>query len=262
MKKYHFIFFLLLIQFTFAAFATKPFRFALFSDTHISPTNSHPTEDLQHAVNDVNSLKNIDFVLVSGDVSNLGDTVSLKIARKLLQNLKMPYYVIPGNHDIKWNEPNAGNFKKIFRDDKFIFGHNGFEFIGFTTAPLTKSSNGIILQTDIDWMKKVLEKTGKSKPVFVVTHYPLLPGDVDNGKDMIDVLQKFNVKAVLNGHYHRNVLLNYDGIPGIVNRSTLRGNNAIGGYSLYTISDSIIVSEKRIGQPEEVWLALPLELNK
>jgi 3',5'-cyclic AMP phosphodiesterase CpdA len=262
MKKYLFVFFLLLFEFHFALFATEPFRFALFSDTHISPTNPQPTEDLQNAVNDVNLQKNIDFVLVSGDVSNLGDTASLNVAKKLFQKLKMPYYVIPGNHDVKWYETGATNFNSVFKDNKFTFSHKGFVFIGFTTAPLTNSAVGIIQQTDIDWIKTVLERTGTKTPVFVITHYPLLPGDVDNGKVLIDILLKYNVKAVLNGHYHRNVLLNYNGIPGIVNRSTLRATNPVGGYSLYTISDSIQVSEKRIGEPEEVWLAFPINSIK
>jgi outer membrane protein assembly factor BamB len=76
---------------------------------------------------------------------------------------------------------------------------------------------------------------------------------------MTDVLRKYNVQTVLNGHYHRNVLLNYDEIPGVVNRSTLRAGNKIGGYTIYAISDSIRVFEKKTGQPELNWLTLPFE---
>ena len=262
MKKYLFIFFLLLFRFVFAASATEPFRFALFSDLHISTLNHQPSEDLQNAVNDVNQLKNIDFVLVSGDVSNLGDTASLKEARKLLQRLKMPYYIIPGNHDVKWNGPNPANFTTVFRDDKFSFTHKGYLFIGFTTAPLTKSTNGIIQKEDINWVKTILEKAGKDMPFFAVTHYPLQTGDVDNWKDMTDVLKQYNVRAVLGGHYHRNVLFNYDGIPGIICRSTLRNNDSVGGYSLFTVSDTLTVTEKRIAKPETLWLTMPLITDK
>jgi 3',5'-cyclic AMP phosphodiesterase CpdA len=258
MKKFQYIFFLVLFLFTFAAFASEPFRFALFSDLHISSANHQPSEDLLNAVNDVNALKNIDFVLVSGDVSNLGDTVSLKQAKQMLERLHMPYYIVPGNHDIRWSEPQATNFKKVFLADKFSFMHNGYQFIGFTTAPPTKTENAFIQPKDIEWIKTELEKSGKEIPVFVITHYPLQTGDVDNWKDMTDVLLKYNIKAVLNGHYHRNVLLNYNGIPGIVNRSTLRAGDVVGGYSIYSVSDSIKVSEKRIGQSEAVWLAFPI----
>jgi len=262
MKKQFLFFFLLLFQVHFVVIASEPFRFALLSDLHISSVNSQPSEDLQNAVNDVNSLKNIDFVLVSGDISNLGDTVSLKIAKQLLEKLNVPFYVIPGNHDVRWTEADANNFKQIFHDDKFSFTHKGYQFIGFTTAPLTKSTNGFIQKQDIDWMKSELEKVGSTMPIFAVTHYPLQTGDVDNWFEMTDVLRKYNVQAVLGGHYHRNVLFNYDEIPGIICRSTLRANNAVGGYSIFSISDSLQVFEKRIGQPEDLWLTMPIETKK
>ena len=259
MKKILYFFFLFLFEFHFAAFATKPFRFALFSDLHISSTNHQPSDDLQHAVMDVNTLPGIDFVIVSGDVSNLGDTLSLRMAKQMLHKLKMPYYIIPGNHDVKWYEKGSVNFNAVFGDTKFDFSHNDIEFIGFTTAPLTNKGSGFIQPDDLNWMKKKLVKAGIEKPVFIITHYPLQTGDVDNWAGLVDILLYYNVQAVLGGHYHRNVLFNYKGIPGIISRSTLRGNDRTGGYSVFSISDSIRTYEKKIGQSEEKWLTLPFE---
>ncbi|HEY5591343.1 MAG TPA: serine/threonine protein kinase, partial [Paludibacter sp.] len=59
-----------------------------------------------------------------------------------------------------------------------------------------------------------------------------------------------------------NVLLNYDKIPGIICRSTLRAKDAVGGYTIFSISDSIHVFEKKIGQLEDLWLAIPIETKK
>ncbi len=259
MKKKCYYFFLLLIGFQFSALATEPFRFVLLSDLHISNTNPQPSLDLANAVADVNKLSGIDFVIVAGDIANLGDTVSLRLAKQMLQRLYIPFFVIPGNHDVKWYENGTTNFKAIFGENKFEFRHKGIEFIGFTTAPLTNSGLGTIQQDDILWMKKILEKTDPKMPVIVITHYPLQTGDVDNWKEMIVVLNKYNVHAVLGGHVHRNVLFNYEGIPGIISRSTLRGKDPVGGYSIFSISDSIRVYEKKSGKPEEKWLTLPFE---
>ena len=259
MKKNTCLFFLLLSGFYFSAFAIKPFRFALLSDLHISSTNREPSEDLQLAVMDVNAQPGIDFVIISGDVSNLGDTLSLRMAKNMLQKLKMPYYIIPGNHDVKWYETGSTNFIAVFGDTKFDFTHNGIAFIGFTTAPLNSKGTGFIQPEDLNWMKKMLEKEGNEKPVFVITHYPLQTGDVDNWMSLVNLLSDYNVQAALGGHYHRNVLFNYKGIPGIISRSTLRGNDRVGGYSIFSISDSIRTYEKKIGQPEEKWLTLPFE---
>ena len=259
MKKIQFIIILLLLEFNFTASATKPFRFALFTDLHINTINPQHSEDLQQAVVDVNTLTGIDFVIISGDISDKGDTMSLRMAKRMLQKLRMPYYIIPGNHDVKWYLSGSVNFEAIFGDTKFDFTHNDVEFIGFTTAPLTKKGIGFIQPADIQWIKNTLQKTGNKNPVILVTHYPLQTGDVDNWKEVLDIAKKYDVQAVLGGHYHLNAVFNYDGIPGIIGRTTMRGNDPVGGYSIISITDSIRSYEKRIGQPEEKWLTLPFE---
>jgi len=170
----------------------------------------------------------------------------------------MPYYITSGNHDTRQGKIGSANFIQVFSTDKFSFVSNDYLFIGFPTGPEKGGNIGHIVDDDFNFVKTELETTGKTKPVFIITHYPLLVGDIDNQKEMTDLLQKYNVKAVLNGHYHRNVLLNYDGIPGIVNRSVLRTNQRAAGYSIYSVSDSLKVSEKMIGLPERIWLTLPL----
>jgi 3',5'-cyclic AMP phosphodiesterase CpdA len=243
--------------------ATEPFRFAFFTDLHINTLNQVPSEDLLLAVKEVNENQDIEFVLVGGDITQNGDSNSLKEAKKILQTLKRPFYIVPGNHDFRWNIKNGTtDFNQIFGDNKFSFTHKKFQFTGFTTVPLNKTGNSSIQQVDVNWMNMQLKKFGKRNPSFIVTHYPLQTGDVDNWKIMTDIFQKYNVLAVLNGHYHRNVCLNYDGIPGIVNRSTLRAKNSVGGYSIYTVNDSIHVFEKRIGEPEELWLSLAFRKAK
>jgi len=239
--------------------AAETFRFALFTDLHIQMINPQPAIDLQNAVNDVNALQGIDFVIVSGDVTESGDWASLQKAKSILDGLSIPYYITVGNHELKWSESGATDFVKVFGADKFSFMHKGFRFIGFATGPVIKMGDGHVAPQDIDWVSEELSKNGKNIPVIAVTHYPLLGGDVDNWYDMTDVLRKYNVQAVLGGHYHRNVIFSYDGIPGIINRSTLKAKETSGGYSLYTISDSIHVAEKRTDQPERKWMAIAVE---
>jgi outer membrane protein assembly factor BamB/predicted phosphodiesterase len=239
--------------------AAETFRFALFTDLHIQMINPQPAIDLQNAVNDVNALQGIDFVIVSGDVTESGDWASLQKAKSILDGLSIPYYITVGNHELKWSESGATDFVKVFGADKFSFMHKGFRFIGFATGPVIKMGDGHVAPQDIDWVSEELSKNGKNIPVIAVTHYPLLGGDVDNWYDMTDVLRKYNVQAVLGGHYHRNVIFSYDGIPGIINRSTLKAKETTGGYSLYTISDSIHVAEKKTDQAERKWMAIAVE---
>lgn len=248
MKKTAF-YFLLFICFSVSS-AASSFRFALFTDLHIQMNQSQPAEDLQNAVDDLNALSGIDFVIVDGDISESGDLASLQNAKKILDGIKIPYYITVGNHELKWSESGATDFSKVFGDDKFSFMHKGIRFIGFATGPIIKMGDGHIAPQDIDWVSNQLSQTGKQTPVIIATHYPLQNGDVDNWYDMTDVLRKYNVQVILNGHYHRYGILNYDQIPGIINRSTLRGKDNVGGYTIYTVSDSLKVYEKQIGKNE------------
>ena len=254
--------FVFLVLLPFDIFSVSPFKFAFFSDLHISQTSKEPAEDLQNAVDEVNSYKDIDLVLVSGDITQKGDYNSLAEAKRILQHLTIPFYIVAGNHDFNWLTSGPSTFKEVFGSDKFSFTHKGFKFIGFTTTPLNSQGNGFIMKQDVDWMASELKKTGTRMPVFVITHYPLQTGDVDNWKDMTDLLKKFNIQAMLGGHYHRNTFLNYDGIPGIIQRSTLRGKQLVGGYSILSVADTLTVSEKVIGQQEQEWLKLPLTKKK
>ena len=236
------------------------FSFAQFTDVHISQSNENNTEDLRRAVEDVNTQEHIAFVLVSGDIAETGDYKSLMVAKKELDKLNCPYYIIPGNHDTKWSESGATDFKRIFGDNRFRLQFNGFLFLGINSGPIIKMGDGHVSPQDVIWVERQLKNVGKRMPVFIVTHYPLKSGDVDNWWMLTDVVRKYNVQSFIGGHYHRNMVHSYDGIPGILCRSTLRAKEEVGGYTVYDMTeDSLFVSEKRIGQPQERWSALPIE---
>lgn len=234
------------------------FRFALLTDLHITHSGT-ALDDLLNSVNQLNATENIDFVLVTGDVTEEGDRTSLQKVKTALDLLKVKYYVIPGNHETKWSESGVTDFGAIFGGERFAFEHKGFLFLGFNSGPLMRMADGHVVPQDITWMKEKLQQTGKEKPVFLVTHYPLKKGDVDNWYDVTDAVRPYNIRAFLGGHYHSNRQLTYDGIPGLLNRSTLRAKEPVGGYTLYDITpDSVIVSEQKIGEQPSRWAALSL----
>lgn len=253
---------LILLALLFVALPTlvaQPFRFALVTDTHISK-NPTSIEDLQNSVKQINATPNIDFVLVTGDITEEGDRNSLQIAHDILNGLKAKYYIILGNHETKWSESGVTAFSHIFGAERFEFEHNGFLFLGFNSGPLMRMADGHVSPQDITWLKEELSKVGKEKPVILATHYPLQDGDVDNWFDVTDAVRPYNIRAFLGGHYHSNRLLSYDGIPGILNRSNLRAKDSVGGYSVYDVTpDSIIVYEHKIGSEMKEWASLSLQ---
>lgn len=234
------------------------FRFALLTDLHVTHSGT-ALDDLLNSVNQLNATNHIDFVLVTGDLTEEGDRTSLQKVRTALDQLKVKYYVIPGNHETKWSESGVTDFGTIFGGERFEFEHKGFLFLGFNSGPLMRMADGHVVPQDISWMKDKLQQAGKEKPVFLVTHYPLQKGDVDNWYDVTDAVRPYNIRAFLGGHYHSNRELTYDGIPGLLNRSNLCAKESVGGYTLYDITpDSVIVSEQKIGGQPRQWAALSL----
>ncbi|MDR3118461.1 MAG: PQQ-binding-like beta-propeller repeat protein [Mediterranea sp.] len=254
MKKYILLTVIILLL---PAIGTAQFRFALITDLHITKTEP-AVEDLQKAVSQINATGNLDFVLVTGDITEEGDRESLKKAKAILDQLKPSYHIIPGNHETTWSESGMTAFGDIFGSERFRFEHKGFLFLGFNTGPFIRMADGHVAPQDISWLKEELESYGKEKPVVIVTHYPLNE-DVDNWYDVTGAIRPYNIRVVVGGHYHDNRQYSYDGIPGILNRSTLRGKDAAGGYSIYDItSDSIIVYEHNIGAEPRRWASLSL----
>ena len=227
------------------------FTFALLTDTHISTSNPKPMEDLQRSIEDINRNPDIDFVVVTGDLSESGDRASLEAIKNALDHLNVPYYAASGNHETTWSESGVMDFTRVFGDSRFAFSYAGAFFIGFNSGPVIRMADGHVAPQDIAWLKHKLDSVTHSTPntlhptpIFVFTHYPLRNGDVDNWYEVTDVLRQHNVQCVLGGHYHRNMVFDCDGITDVLNRSNLRGNDTINGYSIISVTDSIRFYER------------------
>ena len=75
----------------------KFFRFAQITDIHFAPGNPNPTEDLLRTVAQINATDSIDFVLVTGDLTDNGDRLCMERVKSCLDLLKAPYHVVLNN---------------------------------------------------------------------------------------------------------------------------------------------------------------------
>ncbi len=107
----------------------EPIKFAWLTDTHVGARTGE--EDLRIVVEDINKQSNIDFVIVSGDVSEMDVGDNLQIAKQILDSLKRPYHIISGNHDTKWSFSGGGHFEALWDSDRFNFEVGEFRFIGY-----------------------------------------------------------------------------------------------------------------------------------
>ena len=238
----------------------KPFHFAFLSDTHIGSPDGKAEQDLQRTVDDINKRNDIDFVVLTGDITELGTNEQLTRAKKLLEGLKTKWFIIPGNHDDGWSESGGESFITTFGSDRFKFDHNGIRFIGCASGPYVRMSDGHIPKDAMEWMKRILDTTAANMPVIFLNHYPM-DNQMDNWYEVIDMFKKKNTILFLCGHGHANKALNFEDIPGVMGRSNLRAKKEVGGYNFVEVrTDSILFSEVNpVSAEMKYWTGVKIE---
>lgn len=253
MKK---ILFVVLIIFN--QICAQNFQFAWLTDVHIG----YPTaeEDLNRSVSDINSIPEIDFIIVSGDITATGKLSELKLAKEILDKLDKPYYIIPGNHDTKWSESGCTDFSKLWGNDRFVFEYDKFLFIGMHQGPLMRMADGHFAPEDLRWFDSIVEKLPDSnKPIIFVTHYPL-DESIANWYEMLERLKNVNTQVALFGHGHTNQAFDFESVKGVMGRSNLRANKEFGGYNIAEVkNDSMYFYEKIPGIEKQLWHKIVLQ---
>ena len=222
------------------------FSFIFMTDIHVAPERN-ATGGFLKAIETVNKLKP-DFVLTGGDniMDALGQSYSradslYNLYEETVKNLKMPVYNTMGNHEIfglytqsgiNSDHPEYG--KKLYEERLakryYSFDYKNWHFIVLDGIGFTEDRHyyGVVDKEQLDWLKSDLEKTGKDRPVAVSIHIPLLsvgeqimagPTEafgqgsiITNAHEVIDLLEQYTVKMVLQGHLHFLEDINYNGI--------------------------------------------------
>jgi 3',5'-cyclic AMP phosphodiesterase CpdA len=185
---------------------------------------------LRKAVADLNTRKNLDFVLVAGDLLGRADGASLDLAKAILADLKVPYYCVLGASDGPGSgaKPVPGNWNLPASAVAWAFQGHGFSgpegywshevlpglmVVGLNTVR-PGQSGGHVDARQLEWLDKTLSANA-GKAVLVVGYHqilPLHPMDegagwrhklVDNAAEVRQVLERHpNVILVVAGGSH------------------------------------------------------------
>jgi outer membrane protein assembly factor BamB/predicted MPP superfamily phosphohydrolase len=252
------ILFLVLLTSTVVLSQNNKLVFVHLTDTHVG--SSTGADDLRRTVSDINQTDSIQFVIISGDVTEFGADAEIKLAKQILDSLNKPWYIIPGNHDCNWSESGGNTFKKVFGSETFAFEKGGYYFLGTNCGPNMRMGPGQIPRENIIWLDSTLKTIPDNAPIIFVNHYPQ-DSSLNNWYEAIDRLKQKNIQLILCGHGHSNHKLNFEGIPAVMGRSNLRAKKPTGGYNIVTIENDIVTYRERtpgiITKP--AWLTLNLK---
>jgi len=213
----------------------------VFTDTHMQPETKpgkfDPARQLEKGIAHVNTFNgDADHVIFCGDLTHRGTVESYEMLRDSLENLKLPYTLLMGNHD------NRENFLSVF--PKSQRDENGFlqKVIKFPEARLVlldtlngppynypESHKGLLCEKRLDWLDRQLTDAGE-QPCIIFMHHP--PHDtgfkamdtikLTHSESFYELVQKHgNVRQLVCGHIHRTISGSYNGIPFCVFKSTV-----------------------------------------
>ena len=227
-------------------------RVAFLTDIHVTP-GSVWEKGLYQIIDEINKDDKFDFAVITGDLSNRGSDAELLTVKKAFDTFKVPYHVIPGNHESCWSETAGQTYLKIWGNDRFAFRFKDCYFISFSTGPFNKMGDGHVKAEDLHWLDETLKENASDKntKVIAMPHYPLKDG-LGNWPDVTKILKKYNTVAVFCGHEHQSKKMNFDSVPGIMGRPLLYGDDPVPGYNIIEITgDQISCGPKKLGEPAQ-----------
>ena len=203
-------------------------KFIFLTDASVSKYNAYK---LQDTIKEINSYKDIDFVVFGGNNIEKAQVNYLNYFTYLLKRVHKKTYVLLGNQDVSTSSGIDKKYymkrvrrAKFFRHPSkpnYVFKKKSYVFIAMDGAKqYFQSSNGYYSKQELMWLKDVLDKNKASK-VVILQHFPLSTTksqwlETSKTEEYLELLKNYdNVKVIVSGHYNTNVedkILNIDNI--------------------------------------------------
>ena len=204
---------------------------AQITDTHIKPKGGlaygnilDSATCLKNVIKHCNEFKPaINIVFVTGDLTDSGKLEEYEEFNKILKDLKMPWFIIPGNHD---NSKVLLDFfddhEYLPKNEKFcnyVIDQYPFVLIGLDTT-VVGESYGEFCNERLNWLDLNLRRYSRKPTILFMHHPPFLTGidgmDNQNFKSthaFFEIVRSHpQVKHIACGHVHRAVETVIDGV--------------------------------------------------
>ena len=228
MKKFLVLLSLLLMNSAIAA----DMRFVQVSDARFSKENEVNT--LATAIKDINKLKDVEFVVFTGDNIAKPQKDNLIGFLDEAKKLNCPFYIVLGDHDVnKHKEMSKKEYIKIIKkhvrkykpeEANYTFEKNGVVFMVVDgSKDVIPGTNGFYKEDTLNWLKTQLDLQPR-KNIIILQHFPLIPPNGNENyytfkpENYLKLLAAHkNVKAVISGHFGVN---KEEKVKGIMHIST------------------------------------------
>ena len=207
------------------SFRNMTLDFVQISDTHITDRAStsykalgNSKELLTDAVEQINDIVGLDFVLFTGDLVDSATAENFYNFYSIVSKLKYPSLNTFGNHEF-YGDMSKEQVLEIIRgyNPNYIFDDTYYAFSPKTDFRIVvldaninnnRTSMGEFSQEQLDFLDKELYENQDKVVVIAMHHAPVEPfiakeHSIVNAKEMTDILAKYNNPIIiLSGHYH------------------------------------------------------------
>ncbi|MDP3733155.1 MAG: metallophosphoesterase, partial [Candidatus Daviesbacteria bacterium] len=184
------------------------FSFALIADVH------NDNALLKKALEQI---QDVSFIIGLGDYTDVGTLEELQNTKKTLDESKVRYFVIPGDHDLwdsrdKQKEPDF-NFTQVFGSPWQSFENSGVVFLLLDNSDNYKGFGDIQIQRLQEELERY-KSSGNIRFILAFVHEPLYhpssdhimgriePSLKDQAKKLTKMLKEAGVKKVFAGDIH------------------------------------------------------------
>ena len=241
-----------------SAGAFQPLKILTLGDMHVLDEAS--TEYPSKVVEAMNR-EGGDLVLVCGDMATDGKRAELEFAKGVLDGFKMPYHVVPGNHDaLHAGEKREEIFAEIFsmEDTSCHFVIKGVHFIGIDPGFGKNFRKGAVSPKVMEGLKETVAAIPGDEPIIVFCHYPLakaVKARLQNADDVLALFEGKKLLAAVGAHHHANTESREGGVlmTTTVCSSSTRDNHdgtLAKGYRVFCVDSAMnITTEFREVKP-------------
>jgi uncharacterized protein len=199
-------------------------RIAAIGDIHVHETSSAPYRDLFTEISD-----SCDVLVLAGDLTDFGKTSEAEILAEDLRHCKVPVVAVLGNHDHECGQPEE--VRRILRQSGVCFLgenahiHKGVGFAGvkgfgggfgryMLGAFGEEATKAFVKESQDECMRlEIALRSLRTDRKLVVLHYAPVEATVVGEPEQIypflgsarlaEVIDRFDVSAVVHGHAHR-----------------------------------------------------------
>jgi 3',5'-cyclic-AMP phosphodiesterase len=195
---------------------------------HLSYRKVDSGAALARCVEHVNGLDpSPDFVIATGDLVDRGKPAEYRYLSELLSPLKMPIYLMPGNHDDRAAlRAEFSSHAYLQHDDvflNFVIEEHPVRIIALDTV-IAGEPSGELCRDRLTWLDASLGAAPDHPTAIFMHHPPFLTGirhmDAQNcrsGEALASLLQNHSqVQWMMCGHVHRSITVHWHGLTASI----------------------------------------------